>query len=104
MKRKPTRKPKSARAKAGAKAVKAGARKKTPRTARAAAKSRSVKPRVPDPIDALVEAGVQALTLPLDPDWRGGVKFNLQLVLRHAAVVEAFPLADDAEPAPVFRA
>lgn len=92
MKRKLTRKLKSARAKAGA-------RKKMPQKTRAA-----TRPGSPDALDALVEASAQALTLPLDPDWHGGVKFNLQLVLRHAAVVEALPLADDAEPAPVFRA
>ena len=33
-----------------------------------------------------------------------GVKFNLQLVLRHAALVDEFALPDDAEPAPVFQA
>jgi hypothetical protein len=97
MKRKLTRKPKSARAKAAGK-------KKAQPMARAAAKPRAAKPSPPDAIDALVEASAQALALPLDPAWHGGVKFNLQLVLRHAAIVEAFPLADDAEPAPVFRA
>ena len=57
-----------------------------------------------DALDALVEAGAKALGLPLDPAWHASVKFNLQLVLRHAALVEEFPLPDDAEPAPVYHA
>jgi hypothetical protein len=92
MKRKITRKPKSARAKSGAK-------KKASRKPLAA-----VITSPPDAVDALVKASAQALAISLAPDWHAGVKFNLQLVLRHAAVVEAFPLADDAEPAPIFRA
>ena len=46
----------------------------------------------------------QALGLTLDPSWQAGVKFNLQLILRHAALVDEFPLPDDAEPAPIFHA
>jgi len=53
---------------------------------------------------ALVEAAAQALGLQLDPSWEAGVKFNLHLILRHAALVDEFPLPDDAEPAPVFYA
>ncbi len=57
-----------------------------------------------DAMDSLVAAGTQALGLKLDPAWKPGVKFNLQLILRHAALVDGFPLPDDAEPAPVFHA
>jgi len=57
-----------------------------------------------DVMDSLVAASGQALGLKLDPAWKPGVKFNLQLILRHAALVEGFPLPDDAEPAPVFHA
>ena len=53
---------------------------------------------------ALVAAGAQALGLTLDPSWEAGVKFNLQLILRHAALVEEFRLPDDTEPAPIFHA
>ncbi|HWZ09736.1 MAG TPA: DUF4089 domain-containing protein [Xanthobacteraceae bacterium] len=42
--------------------------------------------------------------MPIDPAWRGGVRFNLQLLLMVAARVDEFPLPDDAEPAPVFHA
>jgi len=57
-----------------------------------------------DFFDALVTTGAQALGLTLDPAWHAGVAFNLQLILRHAALIEGFPLPDDAEPAPVFHA
>jgi hypothetical protein len=75
------------------------------RVARSSAKKRSAKTIASrDAIDLLVEAGAKALGLPLDPAWHAGVKFNLQLILRHAALVDEFPLPDDAEPAPVYHA
>jgi hypothetical protein len=96
MKRKATRKPKPARARGGAgKPVKSTSLRKA-RSPAATAQS--------DPIDTLVAASAQALGLTLDPAWRAGVKFNLQLILRHAALVDEFSLADDAEPAPIFHA
>ena len=57
-----------------------------------------------DAMNSLVAASAQALGLTLDPSWEAGVQFNLQLILRHAALVEEFPLPDDAEPAPIFQA
>jgi hypothetical protein len=57
-----------------------------------------------DFIDRLVATSAQALGLTIDPAWRESVTFNLRLVLDHAARVEAFPLADEAELAPVFHA
>ena len=57
-----------------------------------------------DSIDALVSASARALRLTLDPAWRAGVAFNLQLILSHAALVDEFALRDGAEPAPVFHA
>ena len=60
--------------------------------------------RKQDAIDALVMASAQALGLTLEPAWKPGVNFNLQLILRHAALVDEFPLPDDAEPAGVFHA
>lgn len=58
----------------------------------------------PDPLDALIAAGAQTLGLALDPAWTAAVKFNFELILRHAALVDEFPLPDDTEPAPVFHA
>ncbi|HUC49823.1 MAG TPA: DUF4089 domain-containing protein [Xanthobacteraceae bacterium] len=70
----------------------------------AAKKAAAKKPAPRDAIDVLVEAGAQALDLPFDPAWHAGIKFNLQLILRHAALVDEFPMPDDAEPAPVYHA
>jgi len=58
----------------------------------------------PDSIDTLVEASAQALGIPLNPAWREGIAFNLRLILRHAKLVDEFPLPDHIEPAPVFYA
>ena len=69
--------------------------------------AKKAKPSAPpksDAIDAMVAAGAKALSLSIDPAWQPNVKFNLQLILRHAALVDEFSLPDDAEPAPVFRA
>ncbi len=57
-----------------------------------------------DAIDALVAASAKALGLTLDPAWAPVVKFNFQLILRHAAQVDEFPLPDEAEPAAIFHA
>ena len=57
-----------------------------------------------DPIDSLVAASAQALGLNIEPAWYGGVKFNLQLILRFASLVDEFPVPEDMEPAPVFHA
>ncbi len=67
-------------------------------------KAKSAPPQAPDDLDALVAATAHALGLTLDPAWQASVKFNLQLILRHAALVDKFPLPDDAEPAPIFHA
>ncbi|HEY1982666.1 MAG TPA: DUF4089 domain-containing protein [Xanthobacteraceae bacterium] len=55
-------------------------------------------------LDALITASAHELKLPLELAWRPGVKFNLNLILRIAALVDEFPLPDDAEPGPVFHA
>jgi hypothetical protein len=62
------------------------------------------KPAGPDVIDALIDGSVRALALSLERSWRPGVKANLELTLRLAALFADFPLPDDAEPAPVFVA
>jgi hypothetical protein len=55
-------------------------------------------------LDALIAALAHALDLPVDPAWHPAIRFNLDVTLRFAALVAAFPLPDEAEPAPVFRA
>jgi hypothetical protein len=57
-----------------------------------------------DPLDDIVDAGAQALDIPLEPPWKAEVKTQLQVILRHGASVAEFPLPDDTEPAPVFKA
>jgi 1-carboxybiuret hydrolase subunit AtzG-like protein len=61
-------------------------------------------PAAADSIDLLVTASAEALGLPIDPTWQPGVAFNLRLILCLAALVDEFPVPDDAEPAPVFHA
>lgn len=57
-----------------------------------------------DGIEALLVANAQALGLPIDPAWQAGIKFNLDLTLRLARLIDGFPLPDDIEPGGVFRA
>jgi hypothetical protein len=113
MKRKPGRK--AARSKVPKRKAAAGkAVVKKPVVKKPVAKqaAKAIRPNSPkiapakpaDAVDTLVVAGAQALKLPLDPAWHSGVKFNLHLILRLAALVDEFPLPDDAEPAPVFHA
>ncbi len=53
-------------------------------------------------LDAYMDASTAVLGIAIDPAWRDAVRANLALSLRMAAVVAAFPLEDEAEPAPVF--
>jgi hypothetical protein len=55
-------------------------------------------------IDQFIEAAVRALLLPIEPEWKAAIRANLEMTLKHAALVDEFPLPDEAEPAPVFRA
>jgi hypothetical protein len=57
-----------------------------------------------DSLDPLIAASVRALGLPVDPAWHPAIRFNLDITFRLAALVASFPLPDEAEPAPVFRA
>jgi 1-carboxybiuret hydrolase subunit AtzG-like protein len=55
-------------------------------------------------LDAYIAAAARVLELPIDPAWQPSVRANLELTLRLAAVVAAFPLPDEADAAPVFEA
>jgi hypothetical protein len=57
-----------------------------------------------DPLDHLIAAAAHALDLEIDPAWQSAILANLHVILRHASLVTEFPLHDDTEPAPVFRA
>ncbi len=53
-------------------------------------------------LEAYMDASAAVLEIAIAPEWRDAVRANLALSLRMAAVVAAFPLEDEAEPAPVF--
>jgi NADPH-dependent ferric siderophore reductase len=57
-----------------------------------------------DSLDDFIAAAADALALPIDPAWRPAIRAHLEITLKHAELVEAFDLPDDAEPAPIFRA
>jgi hypothetical protein len=57
-----------------------------------------------DTLDDFIDAAAAALGLPIAPEWKPGIKANLQVTLRVAAMVAEFELPDEAEPAPVFEA
>jgi hypothetical protein len=59
--------------------------------------------RLPD-FDLWIEAMAPAARLEILPDYRAGVKANLKLAAKMAAVLEKAPLKDETEPAPVYRA
>jgi hypothetical protein len=54
-------------------------------------------------LDHLIAAAA-LLGLDIRPEWQAAVRANLLMSLRMAALVGAFPLPDEAEPAPVFKA
>lgn len=55
-------------------------------------------------LDTFIAAAADALSLPIEPNWKPAIKANLQVSLRLAALVEEFELPDESEPAPVFEA
>lgn len=59
---------------------------------------------MPDKLDDFITASAAALDLPLEESWRPAVKANLEVTLKLANLVAAFPLPDEAEPAPIYKA
>ncbi len=57
-----------------------------------------------DPLDDFIAASARALGLTVRPQWQAAIKANLDVTLKHAALVAEFELPDDAEPAPIFTA
>lgn len=57
-----------------------------------------------DPLDDFITAAAAALDLPLQAEWRDAVKANLAVTLKLGSLIADFPLSDEAEPAPVFKA
>jgi hypothetical protein len=54
--------------------------------------------------DELVETAAALLALPLEPQWKPAIRGYLETTLKLARLVDEFPLPDEAEPSPVFRA
>lgn len=52
---------------------------------------------------ALLDAGLTVAGLPLEPELRPRVLMHLETAAAMAALVTAFALPDEAEPAPVYR-
>jgi hypothetical protein len=55
-------------------------------------------------LDSYIETAARMLALPLDDASRPAVRANLATIFSFAELVEAFPLPDEVEPAPIFRA
>ncbi len=55
-------------------------------------------------IDAFMDASARMLGLPIDPAWKAAIRENLTVIVKHADKVANFPLPDEAEPAPLFKA
>jgi hypothetical protein len=83
--------------------------------AKKAASRKSLKPRKPvkppraavsksDPLDSWIVAAAPKLGLKVEKSWMAAVRANLRVTLDQGVMVADFPLPDDAEPAPVFRA
>ena len=52
----------------------------------------------------IMDATAPLLGIAIEPAWRDAVVANLKAVSAAARLVQAFPLDDELEPAPVFRA
>ena len=52
----------------------------------------------------IVDAVAPMIGIAVDPEWRAGVVGHLRATVDAARLVADFPLEDELEPAPVFRA
>ena len=57
-----------------------------------------------DDIDAWLDANAALLGIPVAPEWRDAVRQHLRITRDLAQQVLEFPLPDEADPAPIFRA
>ena len=51
-----------------------------------------------------IDAAARVLELSIEPEWKPAVEANLAATLRLAASFMEFPLPDEAEPAPIYKA
>ena len=57
-----------------------------------------------DDIDAWLDANAALLGIQVAPEWRDAVRQHLRITRDIAQLVLEFPLPDEADPAPIFRA
>ncbi len=57
-----------------------------------------------DDLDAFIYASTRLLGIAILPEWREAIRLHLTVSLGHARTVDEFPLPDEADPAPVFKA
>ena len=57
-----------------------------------------------DDLDAFIDAGTRLIGIKIRPEWREAIRLHLAISLGHARTVGEFPLSDEADPAPVFKA
>jgi hypothetical protein len=55
-------------------------------------------------LESWIDAGTALLGIPVQPEWRTAIKLHLTITFGHAGTVQAFALADETDPAPVFLA
>jgi hypothetical protein len=55
-------------------------------------------------LDAYIDSSAAVLGIAVDPAWKPAIRANLDVTFKLAALVGEKELADDAEPAPVFKA
>jgi 1-carboxybiuret hydrolase subunit AtzG-like protein len=55
-------------------------------------------------LEAWLVASARLLDITVAPEWRDAVLLHLRITCDMAQRIMDFPLADEAEPAPVFRA
>ncbi len=55
-------------------------------------------------IDDYINSVAEALDLPIEEGWRPAIRFNLEVSLRMARLVDEFPLPDESETASIFSA
>lgn len=55
-------------------------------------------------LDAWIDSGTVVLGIAVHPEWRAAVRLHLKITADHAQAVLSFPMSDEMDPAPVFRA
>jgi hypothetical protein len=57
-----------------------------------------------DDLDTWLDANAALLGITVAPEWRDAVRLHLRITRETAQCLMEFPLPDETDPAPVFRA